>query len=112
MSKIGFYPKGIIAIVLVISVSTAAFFGWRSNSDDTVPPPKEIEEYLFWNPKYLKDFTLNAAGNEEFEIVVFEGADHDLMIPEVEDGAFRWQRRPPGYFEVLFDWVGERAFQN
>ena len=68
MLKIGFHPKGIIAIVLVISVSTAAFFGWRSNSDDTVPPPEEIEEYLFWNPKYLKDFTLNAAGNEELNL--------------------------------------------
>jgi hypothetical protein len=60
----------------------------------------------------LLEARLREAGNEEHRIVTFEGADHDLMIPASEDGAYRWQRRPPGYFELLFDWVGERTLQR
>jgi dienelactone hydrolase len=57
---------------------------------------------------------LRAAGNEDFEIVVFRGADHDLMIPEVEaEGVpYRWQRRPPRYFETLLDWTTQRVLPD
>ena len=65
MFKKGFPNKCVIAAVLVISASITAFYGWRLNSDETVRPPEDIEEYLFWNPKYLKDFSLTTAGNKK-----------------------------------------------
>lgn len=64
MSIKGFPYKGTIAIVFII-VTTAAVYSWQSGFDDTVRPPEAIEEYLFWNPKPLDDFTLEAANNEQ-----------------------------------------------
>lgn len=54
---------------------------------------------------------LRAAGNDDFRIVVFRGADHGIMLPaQGGDGAaFRWERRPPGYFDTMLDWIAERV---
>ena len=44
---------------------------------------------------------LREAGNTDYEIVVFPGADHGLEIPD--------EGRPPGYWEALFDWLLPRS---
>jgi cytochrome oxidase Cu insertion factor (SCO1/SenC/PrrC family) len=38
-----------------------------------VPPPEEIEEYLFWKAKQLTDFTLMAAGNKPLNLDHLKG---------------------------------------
>ena len=41
--------------------------------------------------------------------VVFPDADHGIFRPTVDepDQPYRWRRRPPGYYEALFDWIAD-----
>ena len=55
---------------------------------------------------------LTEAGNTDFEIVTFPGADHSIFLPagyrgegEFPNRYYRWSRPAPGYFEALARWV-------
>ncbi|VAX11279.1 Cytochrome oxidase biogenesis protein Sco1/SenC/PrrC, thiol-disulfide reductase involved in Cu(I) insertion into CoxII Cu(A) center [hydrothermal vent metagenome] len=68
MSITGIPFKSIIAVAVVISASIAVYYSWLSDSEETILPPEEIEEYLFWNPKKLQEFTLSIAGNQQLTL--------------------------------------------
>ncbi|MCP4041182.1 MAG: SCO family protein [Gammaproteobacteria bacterium] len=65
--------KGIIALLSLIILGVAGYFGWRAGSDDVVKAPEEIEDYLFWQATNLTDFTLSAAGNQELVLDNLKG---------------------------------------
>ena len=56
---------------------------------------------------------LEHAGNRDYGVVVFPGADHDLLVPERKAGPagddYRWQATPPDYVETLTAWVVARV---
>lgn len=65
--------RGGLALLLAITVAGTLFFGWRLNSDTTIRTPIEIEDYLFWEAKELKAFTLVAADNKTFNLESLKG---------------------------------------
>jgi protein SCO1/2 len=68
-----FLSKGSLAFLLAISVAVTLFFGWRLDSDTIVQAPPEIEDYLFWEARELKPFTLVASGNKSFNLESLKG---------------------------------------
>ncbi len=51
------------AVLFLVAVSAALFFGWTKNSDRISRPPEQIEDYLFWEPKKLSAFKLTGSGD-------------------------------------------------
>lgn len=68
---------------------------------DFVVPPE-------FNVPALEGY-LAEAEHEDHHIVVFPDADHGIFRPTVDEPGkpYRWRRRPPGYYEALFDWIAE-----
>ncbi len=89
-----------------ITVPYLALFG---GSDYVVPPEqnaKKLERYL------------TEAGNRDFKIVTFPGADHGLTIPNqlrrigtdrTEKYYWLWRKRAPGVVETTVDWLLQRV---
>ena len=77
---------------------------WYGERDYVVPPPENVTKL----ERLLKE-----AGNQDFKILVMPEADHGMNIPggmrgEGEDWPeryYRWQRRAPGLYEKIYDWV-------
>jgi dienelactone hydrolase len=85
-----------------ITVPLLAFYGER----DYVVPPQENVAKL---ESYLKE-----AGNKDFKVVVFQGADHGLTIPDgvrrvgqerPEKYYWLWRRLAPGVVETKLEWL-------
>lgn len=51
------------ALLLFAVIAGAALLAWKLGQDRDVPPPAQIEDYLFWQTKALSDFQLARAGN-------------------------------------------------
>lgn len=92
-------PHDSTAALRELDVPLLALFGQR---DFVVPPEFNVPEL---------ERLMGEAGNENHRIVVFEEANHDIFVDEVdEDGRpYRWMRRPPGYFETVFDWIAQQV---
>ncbi|MEM7205606.1 MAG: alpha/beta fold hydrolase [Planctomycetota bacterium] len=92
-------PHNNTAALRATTMPVLAVYG----GDDYIVPPRDNEPAL--------EALLRAAGNEDFRIVTFPGADHGLMLKaQGRDGSpFRWERRPPGYFDTILDWLGARV---
>ena len=85
-----------------IKVPFLALYG---GSDYVVPPEenvKKLEQYL------------TTAGNRDFKIITFPGADHGLTIPSQlrripSEGAdqyyWLWRKRAPGVIDTTVDWL-------
>lgn len=77
---------------------------WYGARDFVVPPPENVSKL---------EGLLKEAGNQDFKILVLPEADHGMTIPggmrgEGEDWPeryYRWQRRAPGLYESIYDWV-------
>ena len=85
-----------------IRVPYLALFG---GSDHVVPPEENVGKLT----RYLTD-----AGNRDFKIVTFHGADHGLTIPsqvrrfgadQPEKYYWLWRKRAPGVVETTIDWL-------
>jgi pimeloyl-ACP methyl ester carboxylesterase len=85
-----------------ISVPFLALYG---GSDYVVPPEENIKKL----ERYLTE-----AGNADFKIVTFPGADHGLTIPSQlrriggerpETYYWLWRKRAPGMIETTVDWL-------
>lgn len=81
------------------------FLALYGGSDYVVPPEENTEK--------LKRY-LTEAGNRDFKIVVFPGADHGLTIPSQkrriegersEQVYWLWRKRAPGVVETTIDWL-------
>lgn len=70
---------------------------------DFVVPPE-------FNVPALEGY-LAEAEHTDHHIVVFPDADHGIFRPAVDEPGqpYRWRRRPPGYYEALFDWIVVRV---
>ena len=78
----------------------------RYGGSDYVVPPEE-------NVKKLERY-LTTAGNRDFKIVTFPGADHGLTIPsqlrrlgseETAQYYWLWRKRAPGVIDTTVDWL-------
>lgn len=88
---------------------TVPFLALYGGSDYVVPPEenaKKLERYL------------TEAGNRDFKIVTFPGADHGLTIPNQlkrignerpEKYYWLWRKRAPGVVETTVDWLLQRV---
>ena len=85
-----------------ITVPFLALFG---GSDYVVPPEENVKKL----ERYLTE-----AGNRDFKIVVFPGADHGLAIEsqlrrmsdeKPEKYYWLWQKKAPGFAETTIDWI-------
>ncbi len=65
--------KWIVALLLIIAVTVTTFLAWRLNFDTKVQAPEELEDYLFWEPKKLEDFTLVAADSNTIGLDQLKG---------------------------------------
>jgi len=92
-------PHDSSAALRTLRIPVLALYG----EEDFVVPPE-------LNVPRLEEL-LTEAGNDDHQVVVFAGANHDLYLDAVDEEGrpYRWKRRPPGYFETLFDWIGERV---
>ena len=84
---------------------TVPFLALYGGSDYVVPPEEntgKLERYL------------TQAGNRNFKIVVFPGADHGLTIPgqlrridheRTQHYYWMWRKRAPGVVETTVDWL-------
>jgi dienelactone hydrolase len=84
---------------------TVPFLALYGGSDYVVPPEEnagKMERYL------------TQAGNRDFKIVVFPGADHALTIPSqlrqiggepAEKYYWLWRKKAPGVVETTVDWL-------
>ena len=68
MKKRGFFFIGSFALILFVTVAAAAFFAWKTNSNEHIKAPEELEDYLFWQAKQLNDFTLIGADNQHLDL--------------------------------------------
>lgn len=77
---------------------------WYGERDYVVPPPENVSKL----ERLLKE-----AGNQDFKILVLPEADHGMTIPGGMRGEgeewpvryYRWQRRVPGLYEKIYEWV-------
>lgn len=84
-----------------IKVPFLALYG---GSDYVVPPEENVKKL----ERYLTE-----AGNRDFKVVTFSGADHGLTIPsqsrrigEGHDKSYwLWRKRAPGAIETTVDWL-------
>ena len=85
-----------------IKVPFLALYG---GSDYVVPPEENVKKL----ERYLTE-----AGNRDFKVVTFPGADHGLTIPsqsrriggEGQDKSYwLWRKRAPGAVETTVDWL-------
>lgn len=53
----------------------------------------------------LKQY-LNEAGNKDYTVRVFQGADHDLEVGDPKDGKITWAE---GFLELLPKWTLDRV---
>ncbi len=65
--------KGSLALALLLTASAVAVFAWKMSTEEHIPPPEELEEYLFWQAKALKDFTLTGANNRSLHLDNLKG---------------------------------------
>ncbi len=68
MKKRGLFFIGSFALILFFTVAAAAFFAWKTNSNEHIKAPEELEDYLFWQAKQLGDFTLIGADNQRLDL--------------------------------------------
>lgn len=87
--------------------TTAPLLALYGGSDFVVPPEVNV-------PKLRA--LLTEAGNPDFAIHVFPGADHSVFLPagyrgegEFPQRYWRWNRPAPGYYDTLAGWVVEHA---
>ncbi len=73
MKKRSLLFNSALALTLAITVSAIAYYSWNSNANDHVPAPEELEEYLFWQAKALRDFTLTGADNRTLGLDSLKG---------------------------------------
>lgn len=81
-----------------IKVPFLALYG---GSDYVVPPEENVKKL----ERYLTE-----AGNRDFKVVTFSGADHGLAIPSqsrrIGDKSYwLWRKRAPGAIETTVDWL-------
>jgi pimeloyl-ACP methyl ester carboxylesterase len=81
------------------------FLAMYGGSDYVVPPEENVKKL----ERYLTE-----AGNGDFKIVVFPGADHGLTIPSQmrrigtegpEQYYWLWRKRAPGMVETTVEWL-------
>jgi pimeloyl-ACP methyl ester carboxylesterase len=81
------------------------FLAMYGGSDYVVPPDENVKKL----ERYLTE-----AGNRDFKIVVFPGADHGLTIPNQirrlhsgrpEQFYWQWRKRAPGMVETAVEWL-------
>ena len=81
------------------------FLAMYGGSDYVVPPEENVKKL----ERYLAE-----AGNRDFKIVVFPGADHGLTIPNQirrigserpEKYYWHWRKRAPGMVETAVEWL-------
>ena len=65
--------KPAIAFALLTTLAALALYVWQSKTDDFVKIPEEIEEFLFWEAKPLKEFNLISAANNDFTLEQLKG---------------------------------------
>ncbi len=101
MRRPGFDP---VPALRQTRIPMLAIFG---EDDWIVPPEHNVPKLRRW---------LTEAGNTDFEIVVFSGADHALGRPQAVVGEGDWPQRferswtrPPRLFETIIDWVLARV---
>ncbi|MCF6210294.1 MAG: SCO family protein [Gammaproteobacteria bacterium] len=68
MKKRGVFSIGSFALILVVTVVAAAFFTWKTNSNEPIKAPEDLEDYLFWQAKQLNDFTLIGANRQTLNL--------------------------------------------
>lgn len=72
------YQNGVLSrrslvLLLVVAVAITAIFGWRQSQNSVVPPPEDIEGYLFWQANDLTDFKLIGADNKTLGLSDLKG---------------------------------------
>lgn len=84
---------------------TVPFLALYGGSDYVVPPEENVKKL----ERYLTE-----AGNTDFKIVIFPGADHGLTIPSQlrrmgserpETYYWLWRKRAPDMVETTVDWL-------
>lgn len=84
---------------------TVPFLALYGGSDYVVPPEENVKKL----ERYLTE-----AGNADFKIVIYPGADHSLSIPgqlrrvgseRPETYYWLWRKRAPGMVETTVDWL-------
>ena len=73
MNPAGKHSKIAIALILLTTLAALSLYLWRSNTDDFVKIPEEIEEFLFWEARPLKEFHLTSADNDDFSLEQLKG---------------------------------------
>ncbi len=94
-------PYNSEAALASLKIPILAFYG----AEDFVVPPEH-------NVPRLKEL-MAEAGNTNFKIVVFPNIGHAMETTSGMYGLaeswpnryFQWSRRPPDYFNIIFDWV-------
>ncbi|MDX2041398.1 MAG: alpha/beta fold hydrolase [Acidobacteriota bacterium] len=117
--------------LLDTEAADAADFDWlRRNDCDPVPHLKKIKtpwlafygtrDYIVpptENTRKLEQY-LTEAGNQDFKIVVFDDADHSLMLPNMNrresadanaKTQFTWGRTPLELTQTMLDWLLARV---
>lgn len=91
---------------------TVPFLALYGGSDYVVPPEENVRKL----ERYLTE-----AGNRDFKIVTFPGADHSLTIPSQlrrignerpEKYYWLWRKRAPGVMETTLDWLLQHVKPN
>jgi dienelactone hydrolase len=84
---------------------TVPFLALYGGSDYVVPPEENVKKL----ERYLTE-----AGNRDFKVITFPGADHSLAIPgqlrrvgsdQPERYYWLWRKRAPGVIETTVDWL-------
>ena len=88
---------------------TVPFLALYGGSDYVVPPEENVKKL----ERYLTE-----AGNRDFKVITFPGADHSLAIPgqlrrvgsdQPERYYWLWRKRAPGVIETTVDWLLEHV---